>query len=687
MAAEAKGYGADTADMSLNVEKVNIDKYRRLVRTYIDLQLYKAAQFWADKVLSLTDTEEPEDVYWLAHCMFLMKKYHRAAHLIRSRGLEKKSMPCHGLVAKCLLEAKEPADALLVLEETEFEANETTTNFTFTSFNSNQTSFFNKSSRIDHVEGISKLHSTALDRTSAFASMEEGAFISSAIDTKAQARTMKSSILFLKGNVFESMDNRGLASECFKQALCEDVHNYEAFEALIQHQMLTAWEEHDLLASLPTSNQCSPAEEQLQRQLYESKLKKYDSPAAVANISLADIYPNLATNLDLIVSQAERHYYNCNYRECFRITEEVLRKDPYHEGCLPVHIACLVELKKVNQLFYLAHRLVDLFPEMALAWFAVGCYYYTISKSDPARRYLAKATSLDRLFGPAWIAYGHSFAAENEHDQAMAAYFKASQLMKGCHLPLLYIGLECGLGNNVKLADKFFLQAQTIAPDDPFVFHEMGVTAFQNLEFETAERHFTNALNRIRTIDNNVVAEKWEPLLNNLGHVCRKLGRFPEALEYHQQALVLSPLNPSTYSAIGYVHALDGNTEQAVDAFHKALGIRRDDTFSTTMLSYVIEQLMEEQPAFAGAPDETPRLVPLSSTSGAGEPVKTTAAAKTTATAVPARRERLFFDTFSDSSASMEPNASSSVAEFEVEMQDASPPEMLVIENVRSLQR
>lgn len=29
-------------------------------------------------------------------------------------------------------------------------------------------------------------------------------------------------------------------------------------------------------------------------------------------------------------------------------------------------------------LFYLAHKLVDLYPEMALAWFAVGCYYYTI---------------------------------------------------------------------------------------------------------------------------------------------------------------------------------------------------------------------------------------------------------------------------------------------------------------------
>jgi anaphase-promoting complex subunit 6 len=52
-------------------------------------------------------------------------------------------------------------------------------------------------------------------------------------------------------------------------------------------------------------------------------------------------------------------------------------------------------------------------------------------KSDPARRFLGKSTTLDKLFSPAWLAYGHSFAAENEHDQAMAAYFKASQLMKG----------------------------------------------------------------------------------------------------------------------------------------------------------------------------------------------------------------------------------------------------------------
>jgi anaphase-promoting complex subunit 6 len=51
-----------------------------------------------------------------------------------------------------------------------------------------------------------------------------------------------------------------------------------------------------------------------------------------------------------------------------------------------------------------------------------------------------------------------------------------------CHLPVLYIGLEYGLTNNPKLAERFFNQALTIAPEDPFVLHEMGVIAFQNQE-------------------------------------------------------------------------------------------------------------------------------------------------------------------------------------------------------------
>ncbi|GLG97739.1 Cell division cycle protein 16, partial [Gryllus bimaculatus] len=538
----------DDCEVKSVEENINIDRYRKLVRSYLDLHLYSAALFWADKVVSLSG-EDPDDVYWLAQCMYLMKQYHRAVNLIKSRGLEKTNLLCLYLVVRCLLEAREPTDALQILSEVEQEGN-----FNLT------TNMITDSTTVNH---------SLLDNN---------------------LNHLQSAILYLKGCVYEAMDNRGLAADCYKQSLRRDVHCYEAFEALVQHQMLSSWEAH---------------EEGLLRLLYESKLKKYHAPGPVS-AALPSQIAGLSGNLDLAVAQAERCYYNCNYRQCSQITEEVLKKDPYHSSCLPVHIGCLVELKKANKLFYLAHRLVDLYPEMAISWFAVGCYYYVIGKSDPARRYLSKATTLDRLFGPAWLAYGHSFAAENEHDQAMAAYFKASQLMKGCHLPLLYIGLECGLTNNVKLAEKFFLQAQSIAPEDPFVIHEMGVIAFQNQDYTGAERHFQEALSRVRSINESMIAEKWEPLLNNLGHTCRKLQKFEEALDFHQQALVLSPLNPSTYSAMGYVHALLGNTAEAVDAFHKALGVRRDDTFSTTMLGYVVEQLMEDTPPFKGAPDDVP---------------------------------------------------------------------------------
>lgn len=37
-----------------------------------------------------------------------------------------------------------------------------------------------------------------------------------------------------------------------------------------------------------------------------------------------------------------------------------------------------------------------------------------------------------------------------------------------------------------------------------------------------------------------------------------------------------------------------------MDWFHKALGLRRDDTFSTTMLNYVIQQLSEDQLPYPG---------------------------------------------------------------------------------------
>ena len=63
-------------------------------------------------------------------------------------------------------------------------------------------------------------------------------------------------------------------------------------------------------------------------------------------------------------------------------------------------------------------RLAEEYPDRAAAWFAVACYYLCAGQYESARRFFGKATSLDASFAPAWLGFGHAFAAQDESDQA-----------------------------------------------------------------------------------------------------------------------------------------------------------------------------------------------------------------------------------------------------------------------------
>uniref|UniRef100_A0A8C8K7L4 Cell division cycle 16 homolog (S. cerevisiae) n=1 Tax=Oncorhynchus tshawytscha TaxID=74940 RepID=A0A8C8K7L4_ONCTS len=491
---------------SIRTITMNLDRLRQRVRHYIDQQQYQSALFWADKIASLSH-EDPQDIYWLAQCLYLTSQYHRASHALRSRKLDQLYGACQYLAARCHYAAKEFQQALDIL---------------------------------DMEEPASK---KLLDQTV----KEDHGIQQSPKDWEMSPASIDSSICLLRGKIYDAMDNRPLATSSYKEALKLDVYCFEAFDLLTSHHMLTAQEEKDFLDSLPLSQQCTEEEDELLHFLFENKLKKYNKPS---DMVVPEMVNGLQDNLDVVVSIAERHYYNCDFKMCYKLTSMVMVKDPFHANCLPVHIGTLVELSKANELFYLSHKLVDLYPNNPVSWFAVGCYYLMVGhKNEHARRYLSKATTLERTYGPAWIAYGHSFAVESEHDQAMAAYFTAAQLMKG---------------------------------------------------WKTAEKLFLDAMDKIKAIGNEVTVDKWEPLLNNLGHVCRKLKKYDQALEYHRQALVLIPQHASTYSVIGYVHSLMGDFESAIDYFHTALGLKRDDTFSVTMLGHCIEMYIGDTDAYIG---------------------------------------------------------------------------------------
>ncbi|EDW25087.1 GL24496 [Drosophila persimilis] len=439
----------ETSTADTTNDHIDLSIYRRLVKQFIEMRRYATALFWAEKVAVLSG-QEPRDVYYQAQCMYLLGEFHRAAHTIRHHKLEKTSLPCFNLLLESLYAAKDYNEADAMIQTVEVDIMTTSVN-----------------QPVDPGSGC------YIESNSVFGGEENS------------RNELLASIYLVKGKVYEALDNRGTAMDFYVQALHKSIYCFEALEALVQHEMLMAWE---------------------------------------------------------------------------------------------------------------AHKLVDRYPDKAISWYAVGCYYDMIGKSDPARRYLSKATALDRLYGPAWLAYGHSFANENEHEQAMAAYFKATQLMRGCHLPLLYIGVECGLTKNLELAEKFFMQAMNIAPLDVYVLHELGLIKYE-YEYGGAATIFQCTVDIVKQrakAKNEEISARWEPLFINLGHSLRKIHKYEDALYNFQYALLLKPQSATTYTSIGFIHALLGDLDSAIESFHKSLSINRDCIVTSTILKSCIEDLMDD---------------------------------------------------------------------------------------------
>ena len=90
-------------------------------------------------------------------------------------------------------------------------------------------------------------------------------------------------------------------------------------------------------------------EKELIHFLYSIGLKKYDKPKDLKVPK--SLEKSLSGNLSLEVAMAERHFYNCDYPASHQASTKVMKKDPFHEGCLPIHISCLIELRKPNGKF------------------------------------------------------------------------------------------------------------------------------------------------------------------------------------------------------------------------------------------------------------------------------------------------------------------------------------------------
>jgi anaphase-promoting complex subunit 6 len=401
---------------------------------------------------------------------------------------------------------------------------------------------------------------------------------------------------FLRGICYAKQNAFDRAKECYKDAVRIDVQCFEAFQQLMNNSLLSPDEEWQLLESLDfdsihVSGDVSSSQQaaDFTKMLYTTRLSKYRNPAAfeTAYDSLSTHY-HLASNPDLQLARADLLYTQCRYRDALNITNGILQEDKYNFRVYPVHLACLFELKEKNLLFLIAHDLADSHPEEPCSWLAVGIYYFSIGKIPEARRYFSKASMMDAHFGPAWIGFAHTFAAEGEHDQAISAYSTAARLFMGTHLPQVFLGMQNHALNNMTLAEEFLKTAYGLCKTDPLLLNEMGIVKYHQDKPKEAAQYFTAALKIADDMDSDPSA--WLAARTNLGHAFRRLRHFNRALAEFDEVLRQGGKDAAIFSAKGLILMEQSKPEEAVTVLHEALAINPQDSIATELLNKALEE-------------------------------------------------------------------------------------------------
>ncbi|KAK3403101.1 putative CDC16 protein [Sordaria brevicollis] len=537
---------------------------------------YESAIFIGDKLLAMTKNDH--DAFFLAQVHFAAGNYTRAQALLVKQDLLTSNPSCRYLAAHCLIKQNNFAEALAILGE------HTPTHLFATNAKRKTTRGLRAGTNRGNSKTPSRHHDPGDDIP----------------EEDISNRRYEASMCYLRGLCYAKQNAFDRAKEAYKDALRIDVQCFEAFSQLVKNSLMSPDEEDEFMQSLAFDSIRAPGDDpemedepgDYVHMLYQTQLSKYHKAEAFNTaIETLSTHYGLEDNADILLAKADLLYTQCRFKDALAITESILMDDKYNFAVYPIHLACLYELRKTNVLFLIAHELADTHPDEPCTWLAVGVYYFTTGKIADARRYFSKASMMDANFGPAWIGFAHTFAAEGEHDQAVTAYSTAARLFTGTHLPQVFLGMQNHAMNNMTAAEEFLKTAYSLCKTDPLLLNEMGIVLYHQDRLKEAVKMFSQALVIAEETDSDPHA--WLGARTNLGHALRRLRKYDEALDEFDQVLRDGGKDAQIFCAKGLIYLDQGRPDEAVRVLHEALAIHPQDPIATELLNKALDESAE----------------------------------------------------------------------------------------------
>ncbi|KAJ7052561.1 cell division control protein 16 [Mycena amicta] len=568
-----------------------VDRMRLWRHDALMQHLYETAAFWGDKILSWTN--DPNDAFWLAQTYFMTHQYSRAERLLTRpfpTSPPKRAPPLtngHHHLGKGK-EREIPMQRLpLGLVEVPEELQRDVSRLVDMSVACRYLAAQCQVRQGNWTDATEMLGEANPFRNSGRSGP--------AIPNLDGGIKIEASMCHLRGILMLKLNRGDQAKQCFMEALALDVKCFEAFEQLVSGEMMTPEEEWEFVQGLAYSQQ-TPQDASFVQLIYTARLRKYKHATehALTRQRLVEEY-GLGDNPDVLFSFADALYTQFRWADCFAITTRILGLVSIHNPTMPLHIACMYHLSHLHsKLFILAHEMVDREPENPISWYAVGVWYLSNNKWAEGRQYFSKTSLMDPRFGPAWIAFAHTFALEGEHDHAVTAYSTCARMFTGSHLPLMFVGMENIMLSNYMLADEALNAAQSMCDGDPLLANELGVMAYNHAEYEQAATFFRKALELASATQSS--QKTWATTHLNLGTCYRKLRQYDAAQASYQKVLDLDPRHPQALGFMGIVYHLTDQVDKAILKYHEALSVEQLNPHIMELLNVALDQTSAVSP-------------------------------------------------------------------------------------------
>ncbi|KAF2768317.1 TPR-like protein [Teratosphaeria nubilosa] len=307
---------------------------------------------------------------------------------------------------------------------------------------------------------------------------------------------------------------------------------------------------------------------------------RFDLPKAIATFTGL---PSAQRETPWVLAQLGKAYYEANdhgkAEECFA---RLMKLQPSRVEDMEVYSTTLWHLKKDSALAFLSHSLRDQGFHAPQTWCSVGNAFSLQREHEQAISAFKRATQLDGNFAYAWTLMGHEYIANEEFDAALAAFRKSVAVDRRCYGGWYGLGKSYERLGKLEEAERHYRIAASINPSNATLLVCIGVVLERLRNKNAALANYTKALE---------LAPSSALARFKKARVLMHIRRYDDALAELEILRDQAPDEANVWFLLGKCYKGLGNKAEALRALTSALNL---DVKAAPFIKEAMEALDDE---------------------------------------------------------------------------------------------